>query len=241
VQVTWQALSTGRADCAAAIPIRKADCRGSTVKILIVGASGRLGRCLVDQALAANFMVTALARSPTSLQKAHQRLSLVRGDLLEAASLESILPGHDAILVCVAPKVKFRVESDLLSKGALNLCLAMSKVKGARLLWVTSAGVDPQYVKGKPFLYRGIIKPFFLENIYADFKLSEEILEKSSLTWSVVRPSRLTDGPLTKTYRVDANGVPENANKISRADVAHFMLEEIVDPQYNFKKALIAY
>ena len=211
------------------------------MKILIIGASGRLGRCLVDQALAANFAVTALVRSPTSLQMAHERLAVVRGDLLEAASLESIIPGHDAILVCVAPKVKFRLESDLLSKGALNLCHAMSKVKQARLLWVTSAGVDPQYVKGKNFLYKRIIKPFFLANVYADFKLSEEILERSSLTWSVVRPSRLTDGPLTKTYRVQANGIPENANEISRADVAHFMLEEIVDPRHNFKKALIAY
>jgi biliverdin reductase/flavin reductase len=211
------------------------------VRILIIGASGRLGRCLIDQALAANFAVTALARSPTSLQMAHERLSVVRGDILEAASWQSILPRHDAILVCVAPKVNFRQHSDLLSQGALNLCSAMRKVTVARLLWVTSAGVDPQYVKGKNFLYRGIIKPFFLANIYADFKLSEQILEKSSLTWSVVRPSRLTDGPLTRTYRVQANGVPENANEISRADVAHFMLEEIVHPQYNFKKALIAY
>jgi biliverdin reductase / flavin reductase len=211
------------------------------VKILIIGASGRLGRCLVEQALAANFAVTALARSPTSLRMAHERLAVVRGDLLEAASLERILPGHDAILVSVAPKVKFRQQSNLLSQGARNLCFAMSKLQGARLLWVTSAGVDPQYVKGKNFLYRRIIKPFFLANIYADFKLSEEILEKSSLTWSVVRPSRLTDGPLTKTYRVQANGVPENATEISRADVAHFMLRESVEPQYPFKKALIAY
>ena len=63
---------------------------------------------------------------------------------------------------------------------------------------------------------------------YADFKLSEDIVEKSSIAWVVIRPSRLTDGPLTRTYRVQATGIPANANSISRADVAHFMLKETI-------------
>jgi biliverdin reductase/flavin reductase len=211
------------------------------LKILIIGATGRLGRCLVDQALAAGFAVTGLARSPESLQLAHERLSVAKGDLLDAASLDSILPGHDAVLVSVAPKVGFRKKSELLSKGALNVCSVMSQMKGTRLIWVTSAGVDPEYVKGKRFVYRRIIKPLFLVNIYADFRLSEEILENSSRDWVVVRPSRLTNGPLTKTYRVQASGSPTSATEISRADVAHFMVKETVDHQYNFKKPIIAY
>ena len=227
---------------AAEILYREAQCSGSDrLKILIIGATGRLGRCLVEQALAAGFKVTGLARSPESFQLAHERLSVARGDLLDVASLNNILPGHDAILVSVAPKVRFRQRSELLSKGALNLCSAMSQMKGTRLIWVTSAGVDPQYVKGKKFVYKRIIRPFFLANVYADFRLSEEILENSSLNWVVVRPSRLTDGPLTKTYRVQANGSPKSATEISRADVAHFMVKEAVDHQYNFKKPIIAY
>jgi putative NADH-flavin reductase len=172
---------------------------------------------------------------------AHERLSVAKGDLLDAASLDSILPGHDAILVSVAPKVGFRRKSELLSKGALNLCSAMSQMKGTRLIWVTSAGVEAEYVKGKKFVYKRIIKPFFLANVYADFRLSEEILENSSLDWVVVRPSRLTDGPLTKNYRVQANGCPTSATEISRADVAHFMVKETIDHQYRFKKPIIAY
>jgi putative NADH-flavin reductase len=191
--------------------------------------------------LAAGFAVTGLARSPESLQLAHERLSVAKGDLLDAASLDSILPGHDAILVSVAPKVGFRQKSELLSKGALILCSAMRRMKGARLIWVTSAGVDPEYVKGKKFVYKRIIKPLFLANVYADFRLSEEILENSSLDWVVVRPSRLTNGPLTKTYRVQSNGSPTSATEISRADVAHFMVNETVDHQYSFKKPIIAY
>jgi biliverdin reductase/flavin reductase len=212
--------------------------------MLIAGASGRLGRCLVDQALAAEFAVTALVRSPASLPLAHERLTVVKGDLLEAATFEPLLPGHDAILVTVAPKVTFRQirpKSDLLSRGAANLCAAMIDMKGTRLIWVTSAGVDPEYARDKNFLYRRILRPLFLANIYADFKLSEETLARSSLTWVVVRPSRLTDGPLTKTYRVQADGSPKNASEISRADVAHFMLTEAVRHQYDFRKPVIAY
>jgi putative NADH-flavin reductase len=212
------------------------------LKILIIGATGRLGRCLVHQALAAGFVVTALARKPTSLPLVHERLAVVQGDLLEVASFKNVLPGHDAILVSVAPKAgKLRQKSELLSKGALNLVSVLRTAMPTRLMWVTSAGVDPEYVKRKNFVYRDIIKPFFLANIYADFKLSEDILEKSSLAWVIIRPSRLTNGPLTKTYRVQAIGIPENANSISRADVAHFMLKETVDHRYNFKKPIIAY
>jgi putative NADH-flavin reductase len=191
--------------------------------------------------LAAGFAVTGLARSPESLQLVHERLSVAKGDLLDAASLDSILPGHDAILVSVAPKVGFRQKSELLSKGALILCSAMSRMNGARLIWVTSAGIDPEYVKGKKFVYKRIIKPLFLANVYADFRLSEEILENSSLSWVVVRPSRLTDGPLTKTYRVQSIGSPTSATEISRADVAHFMVNETVDHHYSFQKPIIAY
>jgi putative NADH-flavin reductase len=158
------------------------------------------------------------------------------------ASLKNVLPGHDAVLAPVAPKAgKYRQKSDLLSKGALNLVSVMSTTKAIRLMWVTSAGVEPEYVKRKNFLYKGIIKPFFLANIYDDFKLSEDILEKSPLDWVVIRPSRLTNGPLTKIYRVQATGIPENANSISRTDVAHFMLSETIDRHYDFKKPIIAY
>ena len=69
-------------------------------------------------------------------------------------------------LVPVAPKAgKLRQKSDLLSKGALNLVSVLSTATPTRLMWVTSAGVDPEYVKRKNFVYRGIIEPFFLANI----------------------------------------------------------------------------
>ena len=212
------------------------------MRILIIGATGRLGRCLVDQALAAGFVVTALARQPTSLPLLHERLVVVQGDLLDVASLKEALPGHDAVLVSVAPKAgRLRQKSDLLSRGALNLVSIAGAATPTRVMWVTSAGVDPEYVKRKNFMYRGIIEPFFLANIYADFRLSEDILERSALAWVVIRPSRLTNGPLTKMYRVQTTGIPENANHISRADVAHFMLKETIDRQYNFKKPITAY
>jgi putative NADH-flavin reductase len=212
------------------------------LKVLIIGAAGRLGRCLVDQALAADFHVTALVRTPASLTTVHERLTIVKGDIRETASLQRVLPGQDVVLVVVAPKAgRIRQKSNLLSTGALNFVSAMKDMTSARLMWVTSAGVDPEYVKRKSFLYKGIIKPIFLANLYADFKLSEEILEKSSLRCTIVRPSRLTDGPLTKTYRVQTDAIPPNAVRVSRADLAHFMLDEAMRPQYESMKPLVCY
>jgi putative NADH-flavin reductase len=212
------------------------------LKILIIGAAGRLGRYLVDQALAAEFYVTALARTEASISTVHERLTVVQGDIRDTASLTRVMPGQDAVMVVVAPKAgKLRQKSDLLSTGARNLISAMKGMTDTRVLWVTSAGVDPAYVRRKSVLYKGIIKPLFLANIYEDFKLSEEILVNACLRWIIVRPSRLTDGPLTMSYRVQSDGIPPNAVKISRADVAHFMLRAAVGDRYEFLKPLVTY
>jgi putative NADH-flavin reductase len=142
----------------------------------------------------------------------HERLTVAQGDIRDKASLAKVLPRQDAVLVVVAPKAgKIRQRSDLLSTGALAVASAMKGMKETRLMWVTSAGVDPEYVRRKSVLYKGIIKPLFLANIYGDFKLSEEIVADRSPRWIIVRPSRLTDGPLTKTYRVQTGGIPPNA------------------------------
>ena len=82
---------------------------------------------------------------------------------------------------------------------------------------------------------------FLLKDIYADKIAGEALIRRSDLDWTLVQPPQLTNGPLTRKYRVgehlELRGIP----RISRADVAHFILSQLDDTTYVRKAALIAH
>lgn len=100
----------------------------------------------------------------------------------------------------------------------------MAQAGVARLVCLTSVGVLDKPVG--PRLYVWLIKPL-LKNIYADMRRMEQLLRASDLAWTVVRPSRLFDGPRRGRYRVGVSGELPQTNAISRADLANCMLNEI--------------
>jgi hypothetical protein len=93
---------------------------------------------------------------------------------------------------------------------------------------------NPQrYDPGDRFFMRHLLAPLaraaFREH-YRDLALMEDVLVESGLDWTVVRPPRLTDGPLTTTYRVAHGRNVPGGFRVSRADVAHLMLHAIDRP-----------
>ncbi len=92
------------------------------------------------------------------------------------------------------------------------------------------------------FFWKYIMFGFFLKKAYADHQMQEEYVRNSSLIWTIVRPGAFTDGERTVKYK---HGFPSSEKqlrlKISRADVADFMLKQLTDNQYNFKCPAISY
>jgi len=70
-----------------------------------------------------------------------------------------------------------------------------------------------------------------LRKHYADLALMEDILRDSGLAWTVIRPPRLTDKPLTGTYRIAYGRNLRRGVLVSRADVALLMLRVLDQPQ----------
>lgn len=101
-----------------------------------------------------------------------------------------------------------------------------------RLLWVTSAAVEPEDLAATGLFFRWVFEPLFLAGVYADAALSEAVLRPSALDWTFIRPTQLTDGPRTGTYRVDPRRTPKGGTSISRADVADFMLKEAAEGRF---------
>lgn len=200
------------------------------MKLLIFGATGGTGRQLVEQALAQGHFVTAFVRNPAKLALQHPNLRLAQGDVMDYDSVEQAMQGQNAVLSALgAPANQTKtVRSD----GTQHIIRAMEKARVQRFICMTTLGMGDSRPL-LPFAYKYILVPLLLRRAFADSEIQEAIIRKSQLNWTIVRPSTLTDGQRTGMYR---HGFPATAKglkiKISRADVADFMLRQLSDETY---------
>jgi uncharacterized protein YbjT (DUF2867 family) len=201
------------------------------MRILIVGATGGTGGQLVSQALELGHEVTAFVRSRERLRTQHQRLRLMQGNVLDYPSLEAAARGHDAALCALGHKRWF-YPNRILSAGTENLVRAMETHGVRRLVCETALGVGDS--RGRAGLaYTLFVAPFILPFYFRDKERQEAIIRASSLEWVIVRPGALTNGPRRGNYRHGPQvGHWLWPSRISRADVAEFMLRQMTDNTY---------
>jgi putative NADH-flavin reductase len=114
------------------------------------------------------------------------------------------------------------------------------KAPQTTLIFVTGIGAGDSRGHGG-FLYDRIFQPLLLGTIYADKDREEALIKASSLQWLIVRPGFLTNGPRTGAYRVVTDLAGVTAGKISRADVADFMLNQLEAPTMFEQTPLLTY
>lgn len=206
------------------------------MRIAIFGATGGTGHELLQQALDRGHEVTAIVRRPSAITLTHARLRVSAGDILEPDSFAPTLQQQDAVLSVVGIN-SFRPMT-FYRESARNLVEQLEKAGVQRLVCLTSVGVVDNPVG--PLFYLWLVKPL-LKHIYNDMRHMEQTIRASRLAWTIVRPSRLFDGKRIGQYRVGSSGELPQANKISRADLANLMLNQL-DTQTNWQQAVaVAY
>src|SRR5262249_39352902 len=207
--------------------------------IVILGASSGIGLELLDQALQRGHNVTALIRNPQKFSRRHERLRTVIGNVVIQEALNKAIAGQDVVcwMIGIKPTMK---PVTVFSERARRLLQAMREANVTRLICVTGIGAGDSRGHGG-FFYDHIINPLLLRTIYEDKDRQEELIRASDTDWIIVRPGFLTNGPLTRNYRclTDLSGV--TAGKISRADVAHFIIENITSREYVGKTPLLTH
>ncbi|HSP23027.1 MAG TPA: NAD(P)-binding oxidoreductase [Planococcus sp. (in: firmicutes)] len=196
------------------------------MKIIIFGATGGVGQWVVKQALEKGFEVTAFVRTPTKLEVAHEHLTVIQGDAFNQAEVEAAIAGHDAVVSCLGSDQGMK-KSTQLQEMVKNIVAGMQAHGVKRIVYNASAGIHNELpgVNGKLIMK-------MLKNALTDHRAAVDWIETHGLTYTLVRPMGLTNGPFSGQYREAAAGVPKNSRSIPRADVAHFILKALTDAQY---------
>ncbi|UDL95626.1 NAD(P)H-binding protein [Lichenihabitans sp. PAMC28606] len=194
--------------------------------IVIFGASGRTGLHLIVQALAMGHRVTAIVRRPDRFGLSFDRLRVMPGDALHENTFDEALVGQDAVISALGvagitnslTPMTFHVDT------AHNILSGMRRHGINRFVGITSVGVAHEPTT--PLWYRVTLQRL-LRHKYGDMLRMEAVLAASTLDWTVIRPVRLTNGPLTQHYRTDPTGTITDSKSISRADVADLALRQV--------------
>jgi putative NADH-flavin reductase len=206
--------------------------RRTIVKVTVFGATGGVGGEVVTQALERGHAVTAVVRDQRRLARRDPELRIVTVSALDDPGiLIPAIRGSDAVLSAVGPRG--RKDGPVASTSVRAIVPAMDACSTRRFVGVSAAPVGPT-PDGEGLMSRWVLLPIVklvLRDVYADLGEMEELLTASDIDWTVVRPPRLIDKPLTGEYRSVVGGNVARGSKISRADVAHAMLDALDLPQ----------
>jgi putative NADH-flavin reductase len=198
--------------------------------IALFGGTGRTGRIVLTRALEEGLSVRALAHDPAKLAGMNPLLTVITGGVTDPDAVQRTITGADAV-VSVFGHVKGSPPT-IQADGTRVIVEAMKAVGVTRIVSLSGGGVPAPPDRPKPadkaitFLLRT-----FAGAVLADGIAHARVLEESELDWTIVRAPRLTDGPRRGTYRVGWVGV-NASTRISRADLADFILTQVDDRQY---------
>ena len=209
------------------------------MKITVFGATGGVGRQVVEQAVAAGHDVVAVVRDPGSLPES---VAFVRADLSTATvdQVTRAVQDSDAVLSCLCPRSKAEAQAGIVTTATRLIIDAMKEAGPRRLIVISAVPVGTTASPARPtppaadpgdgwmvtHVMTPIVKMFF-KDTYRDLAEMEDVVRESGLDWTIARPPRLLDKKLSGRYRTDAVQNIPGGRSISRADLAHFMLAAV--------------
>ncbi len=207
------------------------------MRLTLLGASGRIGSHVLSWALSAGHVVTALARNPESLP-ASAGLTVIAGEATDADAVAEVVAGADAVLSALGPRGA--KTPALLATAAGATVAAMEMAGTRRLICVSAAGAFIQSDPDTGALIKFVL-PRVLAKPFADVREMEAVITASHLDWTLVRATRLVDGPQTGRYRVRPEFPPVGGGKIARSDVGHFMAATLTADSWVRARPALAY
>lgn len=218
--------------------------------ILVYGASGKIGSHVIDEALNRGHRVTAVSRDPASITLRHENLSVRRGDVLDADSIDALLAGHDIVVISVRGVIGEKEGKNALQRIAVeNVVEGIRRYRQGTLRLINIGGSGTLEVR-PGVLYADAIPGLFISKrleaeIEGQILALEYLRGVDDVDWTYITPpKRFTDGKRRGQYRIGGDQVLKNKrgrSRISRADFAVAVIDEAENAAHSRRRFTVAY
>ena len=202
------------------------------MKFAVFGATGGTGRAFCAEALTNGHAVVALVRTPDNLVLLSEAADVRRGDVLDPVAVEAAITGCDAVFCTLGAKPRDPI--GLCSEGTRNIVAAMERQGVKRLICVTGCmvGHPPELMRGAVYKILRWLEIGFIKRMVADRRLQEQVVQRSALNWTVLRPPRLTDEVATGRYVLGPSIIVGPGATASRGNVAKVALAVLTSDEF---------
>jgi len=197
------------------------------MRILLLGATGRVGKQILDLLLEANHEVTVLVRDKQKLSIKHPLVNIFQGDVLQTEDVRKSIEGVDGVISALNTN-----ENETLTKSMQILIPLLEEFHIQRIVTIGTAGILQSRVEPTTLRYLSSESKRRSKTAATDHENLYHLLNGSRLNWTIVCPTYLPDGPMTKEYRVSENFLPVDGKSISTGDTAHFAVKEFFEENY---------
>lgn len=207
------------------------------MNLLVLGGTGPTGRLVVGLALEAGDRVTVLVRDPARLGDLARRVTVRTGDATSRRDVSAATAGQDAVISALGTG-KSLIPHGLAARAAAAVIAAAGENGVSRLVWLSAFGVGETVAEAsgsQKLMFRTLLR-----SVYADKEIADARIRSSGLDWTVVHPTRLTNGPARGTYRAGERLPMKGNPTISRADVAAFLHRAVHDGEWIRRPAVIS-
>ncbi len=212
------------------------------MKVAIFGASGATGRLLTQRCADAGHQITALLRHPETFPL-RLLVRAVPGSAFDSAAVAQTIEDADVVLSALG--ARSLKKEDVLERAMPRIVAAMQHQRVRRLIVLGSAGARPDALARQPAWRRWMVENLVYNTLLkwpvASQRSQYATLSTSGLDWTMAMPPMLTNSRGRGKWRIDPDALPPNATRISREDVADFMMQQIDDSQWIGKAVYLSW
>jgi uncharacterized protein len=214
------------------------------MKIAIIGASGFAGSAILKESLDRGHHVTAIVRNPEKITVKHQNLTVLKGDVLQEHEIIPIITGKDAVISAFSPGWENPRISEAIILGNRAILDIIKKSHVKRLLVVGGAG-SLLNEKGEQLVNTPQFPAAWKPAATALCDVLETMKTEKNLDWTFLSPAIMFEpGERTGKFRIGTNHPlfdEKGESKISNADLAVALIDELEKPRFIQQRFTIAY